>query len=78
MKKILLAGAALFFAVFLTGCDNMSRADKGMLIGGGVGGVAGAALTRGSVVGTVVGAGAGALVGRHVGKHHYHRHNYYR
>lgn len=70
MKKIWIAAAA---ALSLTsaGCatfDHMSNAEKGAVVGAGVGAVGGAAVSGGSVLGTVGGAAVGGVIGNEVGK----------
>lgn len=60
-----MAAAVLLSAV---GCENMSRRDKNMAVGAGVGAVGGAVLTGGSALGTVGGAAVGGVIGNEVGK----------
>lgn len=58
-------------AALTTGCStwgNMSRADKGTVIGAGAGAAVGNAVTGGGVLGTVGGAAVGGVVGREVGR----------
>lgn len=65
----LLAATALV-AVLASGCstwDNMSRADKGTVIGAGAGAAVGHTV-GGGVLGTVGGAAVGGVVGREIGK----------
>ncbi|MEO8121330.1 MAG: glycine zipper 2TM domain-containing protein, partial [Rhodoferax sp.] len=57
---------ALLFG--LSACDSMSKRDKNIAIGAGVGGVAGSVLTGGSAVGTVGGAAVGGVIGNEVSK----------
>ena len=67
--KTLIAVAAL--GLGSVGCatyDGMSSAEKGALIGAGVGAVGGAAISDGGVLGTAAGAAAGGLIGNEVGK----------
>jgi osmotically inducible lipoprotein OsmB len=67
--KAWIAVAAL--ALGSAGCatyDGMSSAEKGALIGAGVGAVGGAALSNGGVLGTAAGAAAGGVIGNEVGK----------
>ena len=67
--KTWLAVATLCLAS--TGCatfDGMSNAEKGAVIGAGVGAVGGAAVTNGGVLGTVGGAAVGGVIGNEVGK----------
>ncbi|WP_076591406.1 glycine zipper 2TM domain-containing protein [Herminiimonas arsenitoxidans] len=60
-----MAAAVLLSAV---GCEGMSRRDKNMAVGAGVGAVGGAVLTGGSALGTVGGAAVGGVIGNEVGK----------
>ncbi|MGZ8255352.1 MAG: glycine zipper domain-containing protein [Burkholderiaceae bacterium] len=67
MKKLLAVG---FAAVLAAGCstwDNMSRQEKGTVIGAGTGAAVGGA-TVGGPLGTIGGAAAGGVVGNQVGK----------
>jgi len=64
---------ALLLALLLTlsaGCETMSQADQGEVIGGVIGGVVGAQVGegRGRTVAIIVGTLAGAMIGRHVGE----------
>lgn len=66
-----LAVAAIAAALGSVGCstwDNMSRQEKGAVIGAGAGGVVGSTATGGSVLGTVGGAAVGGVIGNEVGK----------
>lgn len=63
----LLVAATLAMAACST-WSGLSDAQKGAVIGAGVGGVAGAAATDGGVLGTVGGAAVGGVVGHEVGK----------
>ena len=60
------AGVAALVA--LSGCANMSAADKGTVAGAAIGGVAGSVLTNGSTAGTIGGAAVGGLIGRETQK----------
>ncbi len=60
--------AAVFAALALGGCADMSPSEKGTVAGAAVGGVAGSALTGGSTLGTVGGAVAGGVIGNEMGK----------
>ena len=51
----------------LAACDDMSRRDRGTVIGAGVGGAAGAAV-GGNALSTVGGAAVGGVIGNQVGK----------
>ena len=68
MKKLMILFGVILVTAALSGCNGMSKGEKGMLAGGAVGGVAGNVLTGGSGVGTAVGAVGGALVGREMAK----------
>lgn len=64
-----IAAAALCLAT--AGCatfDNMSRTEKGAVIGAGVGAIGGAAVSNGSALGTIGGAAVGGVIGNEVGK----------
>lgn len=68
-KHTWIAASALVLAS--AGCatfDNMSRTEKGAVIGAGVGALGGAAVSNGSVLGTVGGAAVGGVIGNEVGK----------
>jgi surface antigen len=66
------------FPVFVTallltlaaGCETMSHAEQGEIIGGVVGGVVGAQVGEGTgqTVAIIVGTLAGAMIGRHIGE----------
>lgn len=58
--------AALLFG--LSACDSMSKRDKSIAIGAGVGGVAGSVLTGGSTTGTIGGAAVGGVIGNEISK----------
>lgn len=65
--------AALLVALLLTlsaGCETMSQAEQGEVIGGVIGGVVGAQVGegRGKTVAIIVGTLAGAAIGRHIGE----------
>ena len=66
-----LAGIALI----LSGCKNMNKAQKGVLIGAGAGGVVGGVVGKaagntvlGAIIGAAVGGAAGGLIGRKMDK----------
>lgn len=68
MKKTLTIGCVLLLtATLLSGCENMSRKDRGTFIGAGVGAAAGGVLTH-SAGGAVVGGVAGGLIGREIAR----------
>lgn len=76
MKKIknlllLFLGVSFIFA----GCKNMSKAQKGVLIGAGAGGAVGAGVGKaagntalGAIIGATVGGAAGGIIGRKMDK----------
>jgi len=64
-KTIIYTISTIFLVAVLSGCNNMSRQDRGTLVGAGVGAVAGGALTD-SAGGAVGGAVVGGVVGRAV------------
>ena len=75
MKRIFIVPvfAGLLFAT--TGCKNMNKAQKGVLIGAGAGGAVGAVVGKaagntaiGAIVGAAVGGVAGGLIGRKMDK----------
>jgi outer membrane protein OmpA-like peptidoglycan-associated protein len=58
-------------AMMVTGCKNLNKAQKGVLIGAGAGGVVGAGVGRavnntalGAIIGATVGGVAGGLIGK--------------
>lgn len=66
-----LAGIALV----VSGCKNMNKAQKGVLIGAGAGGVVGGVVGKaagntvvGAIIGAAVGGAAGGLIGRKMDK----------
>lgn len=68
---ILCLGAIIIF----TGCKNMSKSQKGVLIGAGAGGAAGAGVGKaagntalGAIIGATVGGVAGGIIGRRMDK----------
>ena len=66
--KTLSAAACAAALVAVSGCANMSAADRGTVAGAAIGGVAGSVLTNGSTAGTVGGAAVGGLIGRETQK----------
>src|SRR5688572_10058820 len=73
MKSLfpILAGSVLIFS----GCKNMNKSQKGVLIGAGAGGAVGAAVGKaagntalGAIIGAAVGGVAGGLIGRQMDK----------
>ena len=68
MKKLIVLFGMILVAASLSGCNGMSKGEKGMLAGGAVGGIAGNVLTGGSGLGTAIGAVGGAFAGRQMSK----------
>ncbi len=73
MKKITLWIATI--VLLGTGCKNMNKAQKGVLIGAGAGGAVGAGIGKaagntalGAIIGATVGGVAGGLIGRNMDK----------
>jgi outer membrane protein OmpA-like peptidoglycan-associated protein len=76
MKKV--RNSFLFIlgaAIILAGCKNMSKAQKGVLIGAGAGGAVGAGVGKaagntalGAIIGAAVGGAAGGIIGRKMDK----------
>jgi surface antigen len=66
-QLVLLAAVAL--ALF-AGCETMSQAEQGEVIGGVIGGVVGAQVGDGSgqTAAIIIGTLAGAMIGRHIGE----------
>lgn len=67
----LITAAMLAIGLASAGCatfEGMSDAEKGALIGAGVGAVGGAAVSDGGVLGTAAGAAAGGVIGSEIGK----------
>jgi len=65
--------ATFLLALLLTvsvGCETMSQAEQGEVIGGVLGGVVGAQIGdgRGQTTAIILGTLAGALIGRHIGE----------
>lgn len=61
--------------IILSGCKNMNKAQKGVLIGAGAGGAAGAVIGKaagntalGAIIGAAAGGVAGGLIGRKMDK----------
>jgi len=67
-KMTVLLLALMIVAVALSGC-GMSKAQKGVLIGGGAGAAAGAAVSDDDTKGAAVGGAIGALVGGLIGSY---------
>lgn len=68
---LFLLGASLFFS----GCKNMSKSQKGVLIGAGAGGAVGAGVGKaagntalGAIIGATVGGVAGGIIGKKMDK----------
>lgn len=76
MKKIRNAFLFLIGAtIILAGCKNMSKSQKGVLIGAGAGGAVGAGVGKaagntalGAIIGAAVGGAAGGIIGRKMDK----------
>ena len=73
MRSLPKSLATLLLALVLTlsaGCETMSQADQGEVLGGVVGGVLGAQVGegRGRTAAIIVGTLAGAMIGRHIGE----------
>lgn len=66
--KAIAAGLLVLGAAGCSTWDGLSRAEKGTVVGAGVGGLAGSAVTGGSAVGTIGGAAVGGIVGHEVGE----------
>ena len=69
MNSSMKATAAALVLLGAAGCstwDGLSRAEKGAVIGAGVGGVAGNVVSGGSTLGTLGGAAVGGVVGHEV------------
>lgn len=65
------AMVAVFATAAMAGCstwEGLSRAEKGAVVGAGVGGVAGNAVSGGSTLGTLGGAAIGGVIGHEVGE----------
>lgn len=65
----------LLAASVLTGCANLSKTEKGAVIGAGAGTVVGGAIgtvagstTKGAIAGAIVGGAAGAIIGQQMDK----------
>ena len=72
MKKLLIWFVILAFFLAATGCANMSRTEKGAVIGAGAGGAAGAIIghaTGATVVGLLIGAAVGGAAGAYIGNY---------
>src|SRR5215204_6582840 len=76
MKKVKNVFLLLLAAtIILSGCKNMSKTQKGVLIGAGAGGAVGAVIGKaagntalGAIIGAAVGGVAGGLIGRQMDK----------
>lgn len=64
VTKVLLVATLM---ISLTGCSNMSRRDRGTLLGAGVGAAAGYAAT-GNATGAAVGAVGGGYIGNRMSR----------
>ncbi|WP_026878023.1 glycine zipper 2TM domain-containing protein [Ignatzschineria larvae DSM 13226] len=70
MKSMMKGLMVVSVIAMLAGCstwDGMSKSQKGMVVGTGVGAVAGEAVTD-TILGTAGGAAVGAFVGSEIGK----------
>ena len=73
MQSVSRSYLVLVLAVILTlfaGCETMSQAEQGEVIGGVIGGVVGAQVGDGSgqTAAIIIGTLAGAMIGRHIGE----------
>jgi len=76
MKKVKNVSLLLLAAtIILSGCKNMSKTQKGVLIGAGAGGAVGAGVGKaagntalGAIIGATVGGVAGGIIGRKMDK----------
>jgi len=73
MQSVTRSQLALVASVALTlfaGCETMSQAEQGEVIGGVIGGVVGAQVGDGSgqTAAIIIGTLAGAMIGRHIGE----------
>ncbi len=73
MRTVSRSVPVLLSALTLTlfaGCETMTHAEQGEVIGGVIGGVVGAQVGEGSgqTVAIIVGTLAGAMIGRHIGE----------
>jgi osmotically inducible lipoprotein OsmB len=67
LRPLAVAGVTAMLVLSLSACSGLSRRDKNLIVGAGVGAVAGAALVGGAVA-TVGGAAVGAVVGNEIGR----------
>ncbi|MDB5848427.1 MAG: hypothetical protein JWP29_2179 [Rhodoferax sp.] len=67
LRPLAVASVTAMLVLSLSACSGLSRRDKNLIVGAGVGAVAGAALVGGAVA-TVGGAAVGAVVGNEIGK----------
>ena len=65
--KAIVAGLVVLGAAGCSTWDGLSRAEKGTVVGAGVGGLAGSAVSGGSTLGTLGGAAVGGVIGHEVG-----------
>lgn len=75
MKKIFIVPVFAGLLLVAGGCKNMSKSQKGVLIGAGAGGAVGAVVGKaagntalGAIIGAAVGGTAGGLIGRKMDK----------
>jgi osmotically inducible lipoprotein OsmB len=68
IKTLTASTIAAVALVSMTGCANMTRQEKNVAVGAGVGAVAGSVITGGSALGTLGGAAVGGVIGNEVSK----------
>lgn len=75
MKKLVVLITIIGMAVVLSGCSNMSRKEKGAIIGATAGAVVGGVIGNqagntavGAILGAAVGGAAGAIIGNYMDK----------
>ena len=75
MKKLLLISTLAILMVGLSGCSNLSRKEKGAIIGATAGAVVGGIIGKeagntavGAIIGAAVGGAAGAYIGNYMDK----------
>lgn len=77
-KGLLSVGAGMLLLTSV-GCSDMTRREKGALIGGGAGAGVGALAggSTGALIGGALGAGGGALAADHLDVRERHHHDHY-
>jgi len=75
MKKLVAITLLITLCLSMIGCKNMSKAQKGVLIGAGAGGAVGAGVGKaagntalGAIIGATVGGAAGGIIGKQMDK----------